>query len=677
MDIQKRSIRRNDKRLRMEYGFLVDPSKSIWTNAKIILGDTPFHEYLNKPRKMGFHNLCKCSRIPPMTGQLLGLGPKFRIQRKIPSTKALDNGIDRFKHDIRLAHEFAGAPLLGDFHKKIYLKSDYLPETWNPHLEFILQDFENELRTARNRVIKHSKGHTNLTRLQQRVIKDLQNNPNITILICDKNLGPAIMDRNHYIECVLKEHLLANNSYKQLSTEEARFRINKTYDRIYDIIYDEEKWDKLSEEEQTFFDRLFDGKRTFRDPQFYGSPKVHKEMKKHGPPLRPVISQCGSFLAYISSYLDHWFQPIMRRTTSYIKDSGDFIRQLKAAQPFPSRAKLVTSDATAMYVNIDPGEGIITMQRYFKKYEADSPLPFDLLIPLLVQIMRNNVFQFGDTWWLQRIGTAMGTPVACAYATIFFAFFEQTFILPTYKQFIKFYKRQIDDIFLVWMDDSSDPLAFERFKSDLNAQCKLEWVTTDRKEEQNFLDLTIGIKQGIVSAKTYQKPMNLFLYIPANSAHPPSSISSLVYGLLKTYREQNSNLSDFFRTTELLFNRLLDRGYKKEGLRSVFMDCIKKLEIPSRNHRSSLGKSNLERIFFHIPYQPVDIARKTFRTLYERVIGSQLRGVRNPKTGCRMDAKRFTVCYHKDSTLRSALIRSKLKEIEGKNVSNILSNSYK
>ena len=68
--------------------------------------------------------------------------------------------------------------------------------------------------------------------------------------------------------------------------------------------------------------------------------------------------------------------------------------------------------------------------------------------------MRLNIFQFGDTWWIQRIGTAMGTPVAVAYAMIFFAYFERTFLLPKYEKNIHFYKRQVDDILMIWSNNS-------------------------------------------------------------------------------------------------------------------------------------------------------------------------------------------------------------------------------
>jgi len=46
--------------------------------------------------------------------------------------------------------------------------------------------------------------------------------------------------------------------------------------------------------------------------------------------------------------------------------------------------------------------------------------------------MENNIFSFANTYWLQLTHTAMGTPVACAYATVTFGQYENTTILPKY-----------------------------------------------------------------------------------------------------------------------------------------------------------------------------------------------------------------------------------------------------
>jgi hypothetical protein len=59
--------------------------------------------------------------------------------------------------------------------------------------------------------------------------------------------------------------------------------------------------------------------------------------------------------------------------------------------------------------------------------------------------MQNNIFSFADTYWLQLSGTAMGTPVACAYATVTFGHYKNTTILPEFAPQLLYYKLYIDD----------------------------------------------------------------------------------------------------------------------------------------------------------------------------------------------------------------------------------------
>jgi hypothetical protein len=43
-----------------------------------------------------------------------------------------------------------------------------------------------------------------------------------------------------------------------------------------------------------------------------------------------------------------------------------------------------------------------------------------------------------------------------------------------------------------------------------------------------------------ITIETYQKPMNLYLYIPPLSAHPPSCFKGLIFGEIRRYWLQNT-----------------------------------------------------------------------------------------------------------------------------------------
>ena len=293
--------------------------------------------------------------------------------------------------------------------------------------------------------------------------------------------------------------------------------------------------------------------------------------------------------------------------------------------------------------------------------------------------MTMNIFKFVDTWWKQIIGTAMGTSCACVYATIFFAYYERTSLLPMFKDNLVVYVRYIDDIFLVWKETQNSP--FKNFTTSLNNQCKLTWVTEKLSTSVNFLDLAITLDHnaGRFWTRTYQKDMNLFLYIPALSAYPPGLLKSLIYGLLETYWRQNSHSRDYTKFSQLLHKRLLARGHDIKAINLLFTEAAIKIEAKSwtKNKQPKTKSLTGESLFFHYEFHTRDISRQLIRNAYESKCelqdenGPSFRNMENA-SGDKLSIEKFTVCYSRPKNLRDNLVPSKLHETEKINVENIL-----
>ena len=83
----------------------------------------------------------------------------------------------------------------------------------------------------------------------------------------------------------------------------------------------------------------------------------------------------------------------------------------------------------------------------------------------------------------------------------------------------------------------------------------IEDITPSRST--NFVDTTLTIVNGNFLSRTYQKAMNLHLYIPPSSKHPPSRIKGTIYSLVQRYFKQNTHQEDFAYFVGLLYYRLL------------------------------------------------------------------------------------------------------------------------
>ena len=111
--------------------------------------------------------------------------------------------------------------------------------------------------------------------------------------------------------------------------------------------------------------------------------------------------------------------------------------------------------------------------------------------------------------------------------------------------------------------------------------------------------------------------MNLFLYIPEHSAHPPGLIKSLITGLLETYWRQNSQKKDFISTSRLLYERLLAREHKPDKLKIIFTKEAERLESKSKcNWKQGEINQDKNRIFLHWPFHPKDVSRQQIRDSY-------------------------------------------------------------
>ena len=405
-------------------------------------------------------------------------------------------------------------------------------------------------------------------------------------------------------------------------------------------------------------------------------PKVHK--LKEITPFRPTNSQCGSLFALISKYIDYYLHFFATRVPSYLRDSDTFLERIKKLD-VPESAVLFTSDAEAMYTNIDPEDGIEVVYKYMQafKHEVKEFVPIPLLIKLLALIMMNNVFAFGNTYWKQLIGTAMGTPCAVNYTTIYFGWFERTDILPTFKSNILMYGRLVDDIGCVW--DMSGERTFNEFDEFLNSRCKLVWGTTKPKKSMNFLDLHVWINGNRICTSTYQKEISKFPYIPGNSAHPAGLAKGLVCGLMERYWKQNSYKRDFQKFVSLLFERLIARSHKREDTVKVFKWASAKIKGKLRGQveddnqvikKSSVSNKNL---FFHLKYHPKDISRQKIQDIYEKTCATpdadkeSLRSVMTHRE-TRLNIEGLTVAYSRPKNLRDCLVQSRLVETSEINV---------
>ena len=98
---------------------------------------------------------------------------------------------------------------------------------------------------------------------------------------------------------------------------------------------------------------------------------------------------------------------------SFLKDGNKLLHLLHQLGPLPPGALLFTADAVSMYTNIHTDHDIAVIGEWLDSLELSQTLPANFPIGAvknaMILVMRNNIFEWGDMYFLQLLGTAMGT----------------------------------------------------------------------------------------------------------------------------------------------------------------------------------------------------------------------------------------------------------------------------
>ncbi len=124
-------------------------------------------------------------------------------------------------------------------------------------------------------------------------------------------------------------------------------------------------------------------------------------------PCRPIISQINSVTERISQFIDYFLLPIVKRQTTYIRDSSDLINKIETIN-HPNDCLLATFDITSMYTNMQFDELITAVQMVWKNVDAKDyacPIPSEATMTNLLRfVLENNFFTFNDKIYKQNIG---------------------------------------------------------------------------------------------------------------------------------------------------------------------------------------------------------------------------------------------------------------------------------
>ncbi|XP_077117073.1 uncharacterized protein LOC143773549 [Ranitomeya variabilis] len=198
----------------------------------------------------------------------------------------------------------------------------------------------------------------------------------------------------------------------------------------------------------------------------------------------------------------------------------------------------------------------------------------------------------------------MGTPVACTFANLFLAVFEENYVYSAKNAFLKhirLFLRYVDDVFLVWDGTEEE---FEDFVSHLNTtnQMGMSFTSVFGGSRLEFLDVLVTIEEGDICTSVYRKPTATNSILHFNSFHPKHVKRSLPYSQLLRTRRVNNTQRGFTRQAGELRQRLMERGYPKTLLDTAMERVSSTTDECNRSRQSPVEP----RFTFCFKYGPLD-----------------------------------------------------------------------
>ena len=660
--------------MKLQYGFLADPDKELWENLEEYYKSMPITTFLiGTPTEMTCHDVCETQKAPVGIEHLLGLGHKYCIRNTQLQSRTINKMMKRLRTNIRwkdIYREEEDENNETNYIPGLHINTELEPDLARPEIEDALNTFEVKMKAERAKYAPRYI-HPNLTPLQSALVKKLGKNEVFKVMTADKNCGSAIAETECVTEQSVNEHLSNSDVYKRLSKGEATAQL-KGVEMLIMAFYS--AWqEELSKAEHTYLKRGLKRDRG-KFSRFYTTIKMHKVPHK----FRPIVAQCGTAIASVSSWLHYKLKKLLPFVPTYIKNTRDFhgrLQDLNELGRLPENARMIKADAISMYTDIDTNHALATLRMFLEELQEQGLLPENFNIDMILEaaklVMRWNLFEYGDCYFKQLTGTAMGTPAAVMWAIIYYCWHEKHVIIPKYKSKMPLMCRFIDDIFaivLIGGQDGMNKTELDSFKKDINDFGILKWNVDEPSISVDYLDLTVKIENGMIVTKTYQKPINLYQYITPNSAHPPWMIKGIVTSTLQTYHYQNTHAEDYWDIAMLYYRRLRMRGWDRKTLEPIFVKAHKKIESQQEEAEPAeeVEILNKEHVILHLEYHPNDIPRKRIRDLWDKHCGELLsQSVANGGLGI----NKMTIAYSRPRNLRDLTQRAKLCQHPGKEVS--------
>ena len=470
----------------------------------------------------------------------------------------------------------------------------------------------------------------NLSKSENTALRLLKENQNIIIRKADKGNTIVILNRTDYIEEGFRQ---LNNGihYTKIESVDVKQTQKIVHNQVASMY-------NMNEIDKDTFNYLYDPFMVPNTPYIYFLPKIHKisSLISHMDPIkkdpnlkikvpgRPIISQCGSATENIGRFLDYFLKPIVKKQSTYIKDTKEFINKVEQVNVSES-SLLITYDITSLYTNLRFADILSALKMELDKnndmqYSIKRPSSCSL-VKIAEILLTSNEFHFDGQAYRQIIGAPQGavpSPEICDIAI----YYHINEILDRFdsSNLHSFHVRFRDDGFLIFNGSRTEVEELFQIANSCHALLKFTYEISDSRAI--FLDTEVykgayHKTHGTLDIKCHVKPTETFQYLHRNSCHPPSVFRSFIVGEIHSYLRNTNNLSEYDNKLEDFKLKLIERGYKASEINK----CMRKLKFNDR--KDILNKQKYDKVKkAHSALYEIQHACKTNTKMHTQTLAS-------------------------------------------------------
>ena len=248
------------------------------------------------------------------------------------------------------------------------------------------------------------------------------------------------------------------------------------------------------------------------------------------------------------------------KTLSFVKDSTDFIQEIKHLSINPEEETLVSFDVSALFTSIPVPVALQVINYNIStctNFTNVCKTPTETFIKLLELTNTNCIFCFNKKFYKQLQGAAMGSPVFPVIGNIYMEHFE-SLAIPSSSTLINWWFRYVNDVHSATRKDQVNKLQEHPNSIDPHIKFTIELPGIDRPP---FLDTLTRPTPNSIESTVYRKPIHTDRYLDYNSNHTILAKLSVTHIIIHRAKQVCSTPEFLVKEMDHLHKVLQDNHY--------------------------------------------------------------------------------------------------------------------